>query len=209
MIINLLEKSENTLNFVGTHFRVTESQATIKATFEGGQQAQTVNLERGMAFMPFGGYTRVRLYSDVQQVINIESTQGALDDNRISGRINVVIESLSGIKARRKALDELVTLIAQPDAGRNRLQIKNVGTESAFIGGVNADSQGYEIKPNEELEIKRAGGAEIYAVSNVAGTTIHMFEEFDTAQAVTIQQNLLTTESGAALLTESGDYLTV
>lgn len=199
---------ENTPSISGTHFRVTESSAPLKVSFYGGKQNQTVTLDRGMSFEPIGGFTSVAMLSDVNQEVYIEATSGAIDDNRIAGRVSVVIEALAGIATDRKPINALVTLIAQPNAGRNRLQIKNIGTENAYIGGLDADSKGYELKPGEDFEIKRAGGAELYAVSTVTGTTLHLFSEMDTAQPVNIPNNLLTTESGASLLTESGEYLT-
>lgn len=199
---------ENSPSISGTHFRVTESSAPIKVSFYGGKLKQDVTLERGMSFTPLGGFTSVTMKSDVDQVVEVESTNGVIDDNRIAGRVSVVIEALAGIATERKPLNDIVTLIAQPNAGRNRLQIKNTGAEIAYIGGLDADSKGYELKPGEDFEIKRSGGAELYAVSTLTGTTLHLFSEMDTAQAVSIPNNTLTTESGANLLTESGEYLT-
>lgn len=211
MNIKLFAGLENTLDINASHFRVTDSSAPIKATFEGGERSQPVNLERGMAFSPLGGYTRVRLVSDSDQLISIETTLGALDDNRISGTVNVFINSLEGVKSSRESVNETPKQITTLNTDRNRLIIKNAGSEPAYIGSSDVDVTGFEIAAGEKEELNRAAAAQLFAVSTATGTNLHLLAEYKTqpADAVQIPDNALLTESGAALTTNNGEYITI
>lgn len=210
MIIKLLANSQDTRTMQGTHFRVTDSSRPVKVTFEKtGLSSQTVTLEKGMAFEPRGGFEKVTLLSEYAQTLNIEVTNGTLSDNRLTGTVDVNLRSLNEIQSRRiVGIVAVRVVIAQQNTSRASIIIKNVGNQVAYIGGIDVESQGFKLAENESLKIERAAAAEIYAVSTVTGTDLHVFEEFDQSQGVTIPGDILKTESGGSLLTESGEYLT-
>jgi hypothetical protein len=209
MILQVLKGNQQTFNRVGSHFRVVDSSEVVKVTFEGGSRTQTVSLEKGMAFKPDGGFTLFRIDSEVDQQISIESTLGQVEDNRISGTVNVRIDPLSGMKSSKVTLSAVEKNVVQSDVSRYALKVKNSGADGTIlIGGADVVINGWPLEIGEVLELTAAAATELYAVFGTATVAeLRIFEEFSKEQAISIPADVLLTELGANIYTENNDYL--
>ncbi|GKT12944.1 MAG: hypothetical protein ISEC1_P1936 [Thiomicrorhabdus sp.] len=207
MKLQVTQSGQQTFSIVGTNFRLIESVAPVQVKFLGGEKDQQITLERGMAFEPRGGFEQIIVNSEVDQIITIEATIGAIDDNRISGEIRTRDKPYSGLNISDVVVNDISSLIIVGSSTRLKLTIKNTGLEVVNLAS-QADvlAASYPLLPNETLVIDTAASASVYALSTAAGTTLSFIEEYQFYSGSILGSYVLD-ENGNALLDENGNYI--
>lgn len=206
MILQILKAGQQTFALSGSHFRVIEAEFPVSVTFEGRGQSQTVKLERGMAFEPDGGFSRVLIVSDNNQKIEVEATLGSLKDNRISGEITTRQKVMNGLLIREEPLTSAIDLVVSESSTRLRLTLKNTGLELVNIGSQSdLVSDSYPLSTGEKVTFDVSASAGIYATSTL-GSSLSIIEEFETFN-YQVKSNYVLDENGQAVLDENGNYI--
>ncbi len=211
MKIYLNANQTNRLDIQGTYVRLLDAAGPVTVTVGNDRTRQTLEMERGTGFEPAMPFTYVELLSTVSQQVTIAIANGRIDDNRLSGYVETKPQTSQNLITR------LVTgiigdpvLIAAGDGGRRRLIIHNDGPDPARVGGaLDVVANGMVLTAGEKLITEFAAAAEYYAVSTTANAvSIRVLEETDTyATGQQPPADAVTTENGAYLYTESGDYI--
>lgn len=213
MKIGLIAGNYSQYNVNGKQIRLISADAVVKVTVtKSDGETEEHELYQGIAWTPESEFISVGFQSETNQNIEFTVTKGDIQDNRISGTINVKTQPMQGIKTTIQqviaASGEFIAV--QANASRYGLTVKNTGAGNILIGSVDVVSNGYRLKPDAEFKFKSAFGSEVYVVAETAtDSEVSVFEEYETLNYSIDTSTALTTESGAVLYDESGNILTV
>lgn len=136
---------------------------------------------------------------------------GDYKEPQIIGEVETKNKPLQGIKTTIVPIiaadGEFVAIGA--NQSRHALRAKVTGNAGVLVGGVDVVSNGYLLKPGEELPICSASGAELYVAAETTDTEIRFLEEYENVNYSLDISDAVLTESGAVLYDESGNILTV
>lgn len=131
---------------------------------------------------------------------------GDYSEPQLAGEVLTKNKPLQGIKTSVlpviAANGEFIAI--QANASRHALRAKVTGDNPVRVGGVDVVSNGYLLKPDQELPICSASGSEIYVVAEGLDSEISFFEEFESISYSLDTSSAILTETGAVIYDETG-----
>lgn len=209
---NLRPNATNVLYVTGSYLYLRTAAGPVEVVFRDTRD-QVITTEQ---LLPGQGVRGIRFDKiDVKNLHNTDSeieiftSNAQLIDNRLNGDFSVQIRQGAGIRNTAEQVSSSEKLILASDQFRLRVIVANVGENPALIGGgFDVAVTGLPLAVGEKMPIETAANSELWAYSQL-GTDLKIWEEIDTFLQPFISPQTITTNSGAPVLTESGEPLDV